>query len=57
MVVNILSRLVSLGVDKGIVEGFKVGKDLVSLSHLRFANDTLLFCSSNNSSFLNLNSF
>lgn len=56
LVVDILSRLVSLGVDKRVVEGFWVGKSLVPLSHLQFADDTIFFCSGWDSSFSNLNS-
>lgn len=38
---DIMSRLVSLGVAKGQVEGLKVRKELIWLSHLQFANDTI----------------
>lgn len=57
LVANVLSRLVSTSMDKGPIEGFNVGKDLVHLSHLQFADDSLFFCSSQESSFVNLNKF
>lgn len=50
--VDILGRLVTLEVGKGVVEGFRVGKDLVSPSHLQFS----FFCSCRDSSFIDPNS-
>lgn len=35
MVDDVLSRLISSRVENGVIEGFKVGKDLVHLSHLQ----------------------
>lgn len=43
LVVDILSRMVSLGVEKGVVECFKVGKEYVSLPHLQFVDDTFFW--------------
>jgi hypothetical protein len=37
-----LSRMLSTGINDGLLEGFKV--DNVIVSHLLFANDTLIFC-------------
>lgn len=38
-----ISCLISVGVDCGGIEGFKVGTDDASVSHLQFANDSILF--------------
>ena len=37
-----LSRMLSAGINEGHLEGFKVGN--VVVSHLLFADDTLIFC-------------
>ena len=42
---DVLSRLISKGVEGNIVEPFKIGRNEVTLSHLQFADDTMLFCS------------
>lgn len=47
--------MVSRGVEGGILEGFEVGKDRVSLSQLQFADDTIFFCSRKEEYFLILN--
>lgn len=41
---NILSKLVYLEVENGVVEGFIVGSNGVQLSHLLFSGGTLFFC-------------
>ena len=41
-VMEALSSMLSTGINDGLSEGFKVGK--VTVSHLLFANDTLIFC-------------
>jgi hypothetical protein len=41
-VMEALSRMLSTGINDGLLEGFKVGNVIVS--HLLFANDTLIFC-------------
>jgi hypothetical protein len=44
-VMKALSRLLSAGINDGLLEGFKVGN--VTVSHLLFADDTLIFCKDN----------
>jgi hypothetical protein len=41
-VMEALSRMLSAGINDGLFEGFKVGN--VTVSHLLFADDTLIFC-------------
>ena len=41
-VIKALSRMLSAGINDGLLEGFKVGN--VTVSHLLFADDTLIFC-------------
>jgi hypothetical protein len=41
-VMEALSRMLSAGINDGLLEGFKVGNEFVS--HLLFADDTLIFC-------------
>jgi hypothetical protein len=41
-VMEALSRMLSAGINDGLLEGFKVGN--VTVSHLLFADDTLIFC-------------
>lgn len=44
--------------ERNVLEGFKVGKDNLPLSHLQFANDTFFFFGSSiEESFVNLNKF
>jgi hypothetical protein len=42
-VMEALSHMISVAVNGGLLEGFKV--DNATFSHLLFANDTLIFCS------------
>jgi len=42
-VMEALSRMISIAVSGGLLEGFKVGN--ATFSHLLFADDTLIFCS------------
>src|ERR1044072_1534618 len=44
--VNYLSCMLSRAVEIGLVEGIKVGDEVI-LNHLQFADDTLLFCNAN----------
>jgi hypothetical protein len=44
-VMEALSRMLSAGINDGLLEGFKVGN--VTVSHLLFADDTLIFCKDN----------
>lgn len=55
--INVLSRLVPPGWKKGVIEGFMVAKELVHLTHLQFANDTIIFGLGWESSFINLHRF
>ena len=41
-VMEALSHMLSAGINNGLLEGFKVGN--VTVSHLLFADDTLIFC-------------
>ena len=46
LVVDVLNRLLSKAVSCGLVEGIEVGSHRVGLSHLQFADDTILFAPS-----------
>jgi len=46
-VMEALSRMISVAVSGGLLEGFKVGN--AAFSHLLFADDTLIFCSAHSS--------
>lgn len=52
---NVPSRIIIRGVEGSILETFKIGIKEVPLSHLQFADDTMLFCYGNEESFLVLN--
>lgn len=52
LVADVFSWIISKGVDGNIVELFKIGRNEVVLSHLRFADDTMLFCFGKEESFL-----
>ena len=41
--VDVLSRLVVRAEEKGLIKGFRVGRNRTKVSHLQFADDTLLF--------------
>lgn len=43
LVVEVLNRLLSKAQECGFIEGIKVGKDGIMLSHLQFVDDTILF--------------
>lgn len=45
LVVDILGSLIAKTRDRGLVEGFLVGKEKVQISHLQFVDDTILFSS------------
>jgi len=53
-VMEALSRMITQAVSGGLLEGFLVGN--VSISHLLFADDTLIFCSARTSQLQNLRS-
>ena len=46
---EVLSRMLSRAVEGGLIEGFGIGRDgddhaQVTISHLLYADDTLIFC-------------
>ena len=43
LVAYMLNRLLNKAVVEGVVEGISIGRHDVSLSHLQFADDTILF--------------
>lgn len=45
IVTEALGGLLSKAMDLGLIEGFKMGRDGVVVTHLQFANDTTLFSS------------
>ena len=45
IVVEALSLLLVRAREEGVIEGFKVNQDGEAISHLQFANDTILFSS------------
>lgn len=47
--------LFTLVVDVGVVEGVKIGREEVCVSHLQFADDTLFLLEANNENLRNLN--
>lgn len=55
--VGVLSRMIGKGVDGGILKGFDVGEEKISLSHLshlshlQFEDDKIFFCSRKEKSF------
>ena len=53
--VDVLRRMINKGVEGNIIESFKIGRDGVVLSHLQFADDTLLFCYGKEESFHTIN--
>lgn len=45
LVVEVLGAMLAKAVSVGMLEGFSVGSGQLSVSHLQFANDTLILCS------------
>lgn len=41
--VDVLSHMLSRGVDRGVVRGLMVGENGLEVSYLQFADDTILF--------------
>lgn len=54
LVVDVLGRLMDKAVDVGVVEGVKIGREEVCVSHLH-ADDTLFLLEANNENLRNLN--
>ena len=55
LLVDVLSQIISKGVEGNIIDPFKIGRDEVTLSHLKFVDDTMLFCFGKEEFFLILN--
>ncbi|XP_028121753.1 uncharacterized protein LOC114318966 [Camellia sinensis] len=45
LVTDVLGRIIDLAKDKGVIEGFVVGRDRIEVTHLQFADDTIFFSS------------
>ena len=43
LVADVLSRMLLRAEERNLLEGFRVGKNRTRVSHLQFANDTILF--------------
>lgn len=50
---EVLNRLVDRVVGAGLIGALEIGRKGVRLSHLQFADDTILFCSASYDTFLN----
>lgn len=44
LVAGVLGGLLGRAVEVGMFEGFSLGNGDVTLSHLQFADDTIIFC-------------
>ena len=53
---EVLNKVIFKVVNKGLIQGSEIGKDKVRLTHLQFANDTILFCSAKNKCLANYKS-
>lgn len=51
---EVLSLLMRNAADLGFLEGIKISKDGLTLSHLLFADDTLIFLNANRSNCINV---
>ena len=54
LVVDVLSRMLARGVETGVVKGLEVGNEGLEISHLQFADDTILFLSEDRDKFYNV---
>ncbi|XP_028112427.1 uncharacterized protein LOC114310576 [Camellia sinensis] len=46
---DVLSWIIDIPKDKGVIEGFMVGRDRIGVTHLQFADDTIFFSSNEES--------
>ena len=53
LVVDVLSCLISRTVASGLIRGVKMGSEEIVVSHLQFADDTILFLDNDKDNFLN----
>jgi hypothetical protein len=57
LIMEVLSQLLHRNEVAGLIRGFKAGKELVSalsISHLLFADDTIVFCDADSDQILHL---
>lgn len=53
MVVESLNFIINEAVDKGLITRVQVGKDQIPLTHLQYADDTLIFLPKDTTTVLN----
>lgn len=44
LVTEAFNQIMKRGIEKDLIQGIKVGNDQINISHLQFADDTLVFC-------------
>lgn len=44
LVISVLESLIGMATEVGMFEGFSLGQGEVVMSHLQFADDTIIFC-------------
>ena len=54
LAVEVLNLLIHHAINKNMWKGISVGKDEIMISHLQYADDTILFCTPDISSLLNI---
>ena len=50
---EVLNRLIPRAEEKNMIKGMQIGSDVVNLSHLQFADNTILICPARYDIFLN----